>query len=375
MKKVITLTESQLTSMIMKMVNEQSINPDEQDPSKSNAGYVVPKAPESWSNGQNGPAQNTTTPSTTTTQVAPTQQKTTVRKTGSDDVKKLQQFLKSKGYNVTVDGIMGPETQKAQADWNKKNGKTTVQGGQTTTQGGAQPVKPTTAGTPTNEVYDKWYKEGKNVKEMVVTIGKTVFKILIFGATIVYLIGKGLYKVGQAIHTVILRLLHAISGVIVSGVTVLAKGTIAILEGLGYVISKGFQYILGLINKLTDKAIAVAKWVITTVKNLGIKAWGQILVLAAGTAELGKSIGSWCKQQYESIAKQLGATWNQAVNSVKTGWNNLKQNVKSAYNDVEQGAKGFIHGLVSESLVLYYASSTMSTKEIINEMKTPRHIL
>jgi hypothetical protein len=73
----------------------------------------------------------------------------------------------------------------------------------------------------------------KGAKQVVVTVGKTVFNVVIYGGAIIYLIGKGVYKVSAAIGNAIFKFLASTGKATVAAATAVGDSTITGLKAAG----------------------------------------------------------------------------------------------------------------------------------------------
>jgi hypothetical protein len=218
-------------------------------------------------------------------------------------------------------------------------------------------------------------------KQIVVTIGKITFNIFIAGATVVYLIGKGLYKVSAAVSNAILKFLASTGKAVVSGAQAVGKSGMDALKAAGIAIEKGSQAILQGLNSAKEATFGVVKWVIQAFKQFGVQAWAKILVGAAAIKEFGGAVSGWLGQQWGTIQNQVGVAWDKAASWASGAYNKAKQTVSSAYNTVKQGVTGFankaanvagnvwggIKGFLQEMFERYHSFTGKNTLSILSE--------
>lgn len=173
-------------------------------------------------------------------------------------------------------------------------------------------------------------------KQVVVTIGKVAFNVVIYGAATVFLIGKAVYKVSAAIGNALLKFLASTGKATVSGATTLGKASLNGLKMAGIAIEKGAKYVGAQLNSLKDSSISIVKWILNQFKQFGTMVWGKVLIAATSVREWAGALGSWIKQQYETIAKQVGVAFNDAVSGVKK----IGQKVSTAVGDAATAIKG-----------------------------------
>lgn len=173
-------------------------------------------------------------------------------------------------------------------------------------------------------------------KQVVVTIGKTVFNVVIYGAATVFLIGKGIYKVSAAIGNAILKFIAASGKAVVSGATAIGNAGLNGLKAAGIAIEKGAQFVGTQLNALKDNGISIVKWVLNQFKQFGVAVWGSLLIGATKVKEWAGALGAWIKQQYDTIASQIGVAFNDAVAGVKNIANKAVDMAKSGLQKVGQ---------------------------------------
>jgi phosphopantetheinyl transferase (holo-ACP synthase) len=191
--------------------------------------------------------------------------------------------------------------------------------------------------TGVKAVGDASIEVAKFGKQVVVTIGKVVFNVVIYGTAIVFLIGKGVYKVTAAIGNALLKFLSSTGKATVSGATAITKAGLITLTAAGIMVSKGAKYVSAQLNSLKDSGISIVKWIINQFKQFGTMMWGKILIAATSVKEWAGALGGWIKQQYDTIAQQVGVAFNDAVSGVKK----IGQKVAGAVSkgvDAVQGA-------------------------------------
>lgn len=173
-------------------------------------------------------------------------------------------------------------------------------------------------------------------KQIAVKIGNTLFNVVIYGAATVFLIGKGIYKVSAAIGNAILKFLSASGKAVVSGATAVGNAAMSTMKAAGIAIEKGAQFVGQQLNALKENSIGVVKWMINLFKQFGAQTWGAMLIGAAKVKEWGGAITGWIKQQYDTIANQIGVAFNDAVAGVKNFANKAVDTAKSGLQKVGQ---------------------------------------
>lgn len=241
-------------------------------------------------------------------------------------------------------------------------------------------------------------KQGlSTAKEIVIQIGKIVFKAIVYGAAIVFVIGKGLYKVGQTVGNAILKFLSATKQAVVSGTQAVSDATTNAITAIAqtaiaadrWVNEKG-KAVGAWIGSMQDKAYSVITWSLNQLKQFGIAQWAKFLIMAAGVKEFGNNVANWCKQQYTTVANQIGATWDQAKTAATKGLNYAAQQGEKAAKAVAGGvqkasqavaggvqsflgdvaktagqATGFLGGLFSESVEFYSIYNSFNSTDTL----------
>lgn len=223
-------------------------------------------------------------------------------------------------------------------------------------QGQQQAIKNQTGVQAAKNIHNAAVAAFNGVKQTVVKIGNVAFTIVVYGAATVWLIGKGIYKVTQAVSGALLKLISATGKAVISAGQAVGQATIAAFQAAGVMIEKGAQAVGQFLTGLKDGTVSAAKWLINSCKSLGASIWGKILIGVGTIKELAGALGGWAKQQYDSIAQSLGVAWDTAVNAARKGYDALKQGVtnvankisdtaSNVYNNVKQGATNFANNV------------------------------
>lgn len=218
-------------------------------------------------------------------------------------------------------------------------------------------------------------------KQVVVTIGKVAFNVVIYGAATVFLIGKGVYKVSAVIGNALLKFLTASGKAVVSGATAIGNAALSGLKAAGIAFEKGAQFVGTQLSALADSSMSIVKWIINQFKQFGTMVWGSMLIGATKVKEWAGALTGWIKQQYDSIAGQIGVAFNDAVsgakaigqkvaNAVSTGINNVKSAASGIANKVSNTAGkiwGGIKGFLQEFFERYNSFQGTDTLTILSE--------
>ena len=239
----------------------------------------------------------------------------------------------------------------------------------------------------------------RTAKEVVVTIGKNTIKFVIIAGAVVVVIAETLYKISQTVFNAIIKFLTSIGKSVIGQAQVIQQATVDVftkgVQKIGQVITAGKDIVTSTIQSMKDTSYNIIIYIIKLLKQFGNLFWGKALVMAATINEFGQNVWNWCKQQYNTIAKELGMAWDGAVNTAKQGFNALKNMGKQAYQNVKNvgnqaldygkqtankvanyagqayGAiSGFADGLFNESIDFYRAYTSINSKgtfELINE--------
>ena len=228
-------------------------------------------------------------------------------------------------------------------------------------------------------------KQGANtaitwVKETVVTFAKTTFKIVIYGAAVIFVIGEAIFKVGAAIGNAIIKFLASTGQAVFKSGQAIAQDTMNAFRKAGIALEKGAQWVGQKLTSLKDSALAIGKWVIDQARSLGTAAYAKFLVGMAGIKELGATFGAYLKNGWASIQKSVGVAWENAAswasgmyNKAKQGLANVGTAIGNKANQIAQGVSGFagkvyggLKGFLQEMYERYLSFSD-NTKSILNE--------
>ena len=174
-------------------------------------------------------------------------------------------------------------------------------------------------------------------KQAIIRIGNVTITAITYGAAVIWLIGKGIYKLTAAIANSLIKLITATGKVVVGAATVLGTAAINGLKAAGIAIEKGAKWVGQQLNSLKDSTVAVGKWLIGVMKQFGTKAWAKILAGAAAIAGLGQQLGGWLQSQWTSIQKEIGVAWNQAKSWATGALKSAGQAISNAASNVKQG--------------------------------------
>lgn len=179
----------------------------------------------------------------------------------------------------------------------------------------------------------------KGLKETVITIGKIHFKMMVIGGAVVYLIGKGIYKVGQAAGNAILKFLSATGKAVVRAGNAISDATVQSLNAAGIALSQGMNFVNQKLASMKDSTVAIAKWAVDQFKQFGTQMWAKILVAAGGIKEFSGLVANHLKNSWASIQNQIGVAWDQASNWARGAFNTATQAVKNTANQIGTAVK------------------------------------
>jgi len=199
-------------------------------------------------------------------------------------------------------------------------------------------------------------------KQVLIKIGNITIKVITYGAAVIWLIGKGVYKLTAAIANSLVKLISATGKVVVNTATALDTMAIKTLTSVGIAVEKGAKWVGQQLNSLKDSTISVAKWLIGAMKQFGAKVWAKVLAGAAAIAGVGQQLGSWLQSQWTSIQKEIGVAWDQAKSWASGALKSAGQAISKAASNVKQGvanvantvagaagkAAGWLQGFLSE---------------------------
>jgi hypothetical protein len=180
-------------------------------------------------------------------------------------------------------------------------------------------------------------------KQVVVKLGNIVITVVTYGAAVIWLIGKGIYKVTATIGGALLKLISSTGKAVVGGATALGNATIAGLKSAGILIDKGAKWVGQQLTSLKDSSLSVAKWLLNSAKQLGTKAWAKILAGASAISGIGQQLGGWLKSQWDTISNQVGVKWDQAKSMATGALKNAGQAISNTANDIKKGASNLVN--------------------------------
>ena len=224
----------------------------------------------------------------------------------------------------------------------------------------------------------------QGAKQVVITIGKVIFYAIITGGVVVFLIGKQIYKVSEAVGNSIIKFLAATGKATVSAATQVSQQVIGGLQSAGIAINKGAQFVGQQLGQLKDSTVTLVTWMINQFKQFGTTAWAKILVAASQIKEWSSSIAGFLKQSWNSIQNEVGVAWEQASNWASSKASQIKQGVQSGVNKVKQGVQsgvnkvantagnvyGAVQGFFNEMFERYFGFEGTNILEIISEAST-----
>lgn len=227
----------------------------------------------------------------------------------------------------------------------------------------------------------------KGVTETVVTFAKTTFKIVIYGAAVVFVIGEAIFKVGAAIGNAIIKFLASTSMAVFKRGQVIAQDTIAAFRKAGIALEKGAQWVGQQLASLKDSAFTVGKYIIDSARAFGTMQYAKFLVAMAGVKELAATFGNYLKNSWTSVQKSVGVAWENASNwasgmynrtkqAVSQGFTDAKNAVSNKANQIAQGVSGFagktlgaIQGFLQEMYERYLSFSDDTTSILSEAVK------
>jgi hypothetical protein len=220
-------------------------------------------------------------------------------------------------------------------------------------------------------------------KQVLIKIGNITIKAITYGAAVVWLIGKGVYKLTAAIANSILKLITATGKAVVSAATALDMAAVNTLRTVGIAIEKGAKWVGQQLTSLKDSTIAVVKWVIGAMKQFGAKVWAKVLAGAAAIAGVGQQLGQWLGSQWSTIQKEVGVAWDQAKSwasgalksagqAISNTASKIKSGVANAANAVAGAAgkaAGWLQGFLSELFNRFVSFKGEDMMSILSEAR------
>jgi len=223
----------------------------------------------------------------------------------------------------------------------------------------------------------------QGAKQVAITIGKVTFYSVITGGVVVFLIGKGIYKVSAAVGNAIIKFLAATGKATVSAATAVGQKALGGLQAAGIAIGKGAQFVAQQLGQMKDSTVSFVKWMINQFKQFGTAAWAKILVAASQVKEWGSALAGFLKQSWNTIASKVGVALDQAANWASGKLTQIKQGVQNAASAVKSGVQnvankaanvagnlwGGVKGFFTEMFERYLSFEGTNILEIISEAK------
>jgi hypothetical protein len=220
-------------------------------------------------------------------------------------------------------------------------------------------------------------------KSTIIKIGKIIVKVIVIGVAILWVIGKAIYKVGEAIHNALMKFISATGKVVVESAKAIDGEVSQFLRSAGIAIEKGLDVINQQISKMVDRSIEVVKYIINAFKQFGIQTWAKILVAAAAIKEFGTEIQSWLKSTWGTIQSQIGVAWDQASSWASGKLSQLKKGAENVGRSIKQGAQSFasdvantagniwgnVQGFVTEMFERFLNFTGTDTQTILREAR------
>jgi hypothetical protein len=220
-------------------------------------------------------------------------------------------------------------------------------------------------------------------KQAIITLGKIQFTIITYQLAVVWLIGKGVYKIAKATSDALLKLLASTGKLVVGGLTQLGQKTIDGLKAGGILIDKGAQYVGQQFNSLKDSSLTLAKWIIGQAKQFGANVYAAVLSGASKIGAIANLVGDYLKQQWTGIQNQVGKTWEQAKSMASGAYQSAKKTAQNVGSKIYKTAgdiggsvsraagnvTGFLGGLMSEMFERYFSFEGETTLDILSEAR------
>jgi hypothetical protein len=177
------------------------------------------------------------------------------------------------------------------------------------------------------------------LKQIPITIGKTIFYMVVGTGVVLYMIGSKVFRVGLAASNALIKVLTATGKVVVGAAQTLGSAVQQGLTAAGIALNQGLQAVKQKISTIADNIIGVAKWCLLQMKQFGFRIYAQVLVGASQVKEFGAQISNWIASQWGTIQNQIGVAWDKAKSMGMQAIQNIKQNVQAAGQKIKQGIK------------------------------------
>jgi hypothetical protein len=220
-------------------------------------------------------------------------------------------------------------------------------------------------------------------KQTIVTLGNITFTIVIYGAAVIWLIGKGVYRIAKATSDALLKLLSSTGKLVIGGATELGKKSVDTLKAGGILIDKGAQYVGQQLSNLKDSSVTLGKWIIGQAKQFGSKIYAAVLSGASKIGTIANLVGDYLKQQWSTVQAQVGKTWEQAKSLASGAYQTAKKTAQNVGSQISKTASdigsgiskaagnvtGFLGGLMSEMFERYFSFEGETTLDILFEAR------
>lgn len=189
------------------------------------------------------------------------------------------------------------------------------------------------------------------IKMAVVTIGKISFKIILVGGAIIYLVGKGIWKINNSIGNALLKVLSATKKIIISTYQSIDDATTKVLQSAGQAIGVFFDKTVAetqkQIQSIKDTTTVFCKWLIGTMKQFESQVYAQVLIACNKIEGLSSKLGEWFSQQWQTVQNVIGTSWEKAKNIGTEVVNKISQTSSDIAQNVKQGAQGVMNTLAT----------------------------
>lgn len=291
-----------------------------------------------------------------------------------------------KKLGIPVDNDFGVNTEAAVKAFQTKNGLTAdgIVGPGTVAKLGL--------GAGTEAGKSTAFKAGKKTKEILIKVGKVVITIVFLPIGVAVLIAGVIYKLAaaavKALISFITSLAKLTNQIIIQPAIELTKATGELLVKLGVGLFQAGVFVVKAAVKLVDETAKIITKILGAIWGVGKWIFLTALTQIRRIPELFNYVADWVNQKGRQVAKLLGKTWEfitdafdkgkqEVINAAKKGLETGKKIVDFIGNAVDTAVtagKDFVKGFMSEGYVdvkilreHYNYYSKLSTSQVLRE--------
>jgi len=236
------------------------------------------------------------------------------------------------------------------------------------------------------------FKAGKKTKEILIKVGKIVITIVFLPIGVAVLIAGVLYKIAAAAVKALISFLTSLAKItnqiIIQPAVELTKATGELLVKLGVGLFQAGVFVVKSAFKLIDETAKVIIKILSSIWSLGKWIFLTALTQIRRIPELFNYVADWVNKKGQQVAKLLGKTWEfitdafdkgkqEVINAAKKGLETGKKIadfIGGAIDTAVTAVKDFVKGFMSEGYAdvkivseHYNYYSKLSTSQVLRE--------